>query len=486
MLKNQIKSAADSIYQLIRGTEAPKYLSMISCLCIVLALGNIMFSFGMGQLFTHTYQEKFQIFIYPLLLLLSGKVVYAVAEFLKGRLEVKLQANLNFHYRMIIAEKYAKAKYEWQETQKTGDLVDRVQEDTDSAAMAVATYLPKAVKSLVIFGVTIFVLFSVDWRLSVAYLFPVPFLFIFNAWGSKVSQRYFDDSRVANSARNAKIQDVINNRTTIKAYSLEDTVEREIENKILCYVKKISNALAMMPLSFSPAILFNKIPSILLGVIGCALVIQNNLHSESFIMIFTLSITTADEIRELDDFMANIPSLLAYAKRLFPIWDSPQQVFGREIACQDTVHAFELENVSFAYSNVNFGASKILTDFNLRIKKGERVVIVGKSGSGKSTVLKLAGGLYEPSRGTIKIFGRKIEDWDERIFHQLVGYMSQDIFLWPMSIEENIQLAQSNRKIISLEQAVKFSGITGSLNKLSDGLKTQVGERGTSLSGGQR
>lgn len=143
----------------------------------------------------------------------------------------------------------------------------------------------------------------------------------------------------------------------------------------------------------------------------------------------------------------------------------------------------EFRNVSFAYPGSEIES---LRDISFRIKPGERIAILGKVGSGKSTLQKLAMGLYQPTEGSVLVDGIDLRQLDPSEFRAQVGYVPQDVTLFYGSLRDNLLLSHSNISDAALVRAVEIANLADYINRHPQGVDMLVGERGESLSGGQR
>jgi len=150
---------------------------------------------------------------------------------------------------------------------------------------------------------------------------------------------------------------------------------------------------------------------------------------------------------------------------------------------QDLRATITFEDVSFKYPNALTNA---LSHIDLHIAQGERVAIIGKMGSGKTTLGKLINGLYEPQKGAVKIGGLDIRQIDPAELRAKIGYMAQDNFLFHGTVRENITLGAPHVSDQALLRAATIAGVTDFIKNNPAGFNLQVGERGLSLSGGQR
>ena len=148
-----------------------------------------------------------------------------------------------------------------------------------------------------------------------------------------------------------------------------------------------------------------------------------------------------------------------------------------------------LEDPAITFEHVNFryaGVIPVLKDISFSIKKGEFVALIGASGNGKSTVLRLIQGLYRPNSGTVKIGEIPLSDWNLKALRETTVLVPQDIALFPGTIEENISIGLEDIPFSQIEEAAKKAGAHSFISEMPQGYKTPVSERGGSLSGGQR
>ena len=147
------------------------------------------------------------------------------------------------------------------------------------------------------------------------------------------------------------------------------------------------------------------------------------------------------------------------------------------------------EDVIIAFENVSFGYSEgvpILQEVYFQIKRGSKVAFIGESGSGKSTVVKLLCGLYKPWEGQYRLYGHDISEWDVEALRGEIGLVSQDVFLFPGTIAENVSYGKRGASYEEIVEACKRAGAHDFIMRFPLGYDTEVGERGAKLSGGQQ
>ncbi|MHA1797372.1 MAG: ABC transporter ATP-binding protein [Candidatus Helarchaeota archaeon] len=174
---------------------------------------------------------------------------------------------------------------------------------------------------------------------------------------------------------------------------------------------------------------------------------------------------------------------MSAAERIFSIIDTPSRIIQNGSKRLENVKGkIEFKNLSFGYEKNR----KILENFSLTINPGESLAIVGATGAGKTTLAKLIMRFYEFQEGDILIDGTSIKEFDLKIYRKLIGFIPQTPFLWADSIENNVKYGRLDATEEEVLKTLNQAGGMDWIDDLSDGIKTQIGERGTLLSMGQR
>lgn len=175
-------------------------------------------------------------------------------------------------------------------------------------------------------------------------------------------------------------------------------------------------------------------------------------------------------------------------KRVFEIMDMPIENTEGKAAEMDknAKQAFTFNNVSFAYPHQKENKKSILENFNLTVEKGKKVALAGRSGCGKSTIMKLMCRQYEADNGEILFFGNRFSDISPEALRKDLAFISQDTILFPMSVLDNIRIGKQDASRKEIMDAAKKAGCHEFIQKLPDGYDTLLEERGSNLSGGQR
>lgn len=191
-----------------------------------------------------------------------------------------------------------------------------------------------------------------------------------------------------------------------------------------------------------------------------------------------------DSVFSLSTYLLSLQTNLVSMERVFEILDLSEEDFAassRSVSRESAV-AVEMKSVSFSYD----GSNQVVRDINLQIKDGEHIAIVGGSGGGKSTILRLLEAFLSPDCGEILYYGEVLSSHSLREIRSLFAYVPQDSPIFEGTIAQNIAMGNPDASFQELEQAVNLAGLSDFVDGLPHKLDTSVGERGGQLSGGQR
>ncbi|MBS6149505.1 MAG: ABC transporter ATP-binding protein, partial [Veillonella sp.] len=213
-------------------------------------------------------------------------------------------------------------------------------------------------------------------------------------------------------------------------------------------------------------------------------VVTGTITAGSLIAFLIYAINLSNPVKRLSQVYGNIQKALAAADRVFDILDTKADVVEKENAIElpDIKGDVDFNHVSFSYD----GEKMALCDFNLSVKAGESVALVGPSGAGKTTLANLLPRFYDVTSGSITIDGTDIKDVTFKSLRNQIGLVPQETVLFNASIKENILYGRLDASDEEIYEAAKAANVLEFVDKMPDGLDTIVGERGSSLSGGQR
>ncbi|WP_126937268.1 ABC transporter ATP-binding protein [Veillonella sp. CHU740] len=365
-----------------------------------------------------------------------------------------------------------------------GNLVTRVTNDTESIRTLYTEVLVKISSSIFqIIGILVF-MFWIDTTLASIILLLMPvftgIIFVYR----KYARKAFRGVRSKVAASNTSVQEMLNAILMIKTYVGEvimeksyDRVSREFLQAGLFEVKTFA--------IFRPIVdgLFFVALIAIFTVTGYF----DSITEAGTVFAFLQYINRIFEpIKEIAEKYGNLQSALAGAERIIPMLEEGKDSVEATISIPaefDTIRSIEFDHVYFSYDGSD---NYVLRDITWSLQEGEFLGIAGPSGGGKSTMMQLLLGFETPTKGTIRINGKDVQDMDLRVIRQSIGYVFQDSHLFKGSIKDNISLFDDAVSLEMVQAAAEKAYLHASVQRLEAGYETPVGYLGSLLSQGQR
>ena len=271
---------------------------------------------------------------------------------------------------------------------------------------------------------------------------------------------------------------------TVKSLAIEGSMQKKWEDYLGNYVKSGFQLSNMGNISGAISGMFQKAMTIAILYIGVKLVIENKLTIGQLIAFQMFANQFTAPILRLVNLWNELQQALLGIDRLGDILNTPVEVqSSKAITLPQVSGSVKFDNVSFKY---NINTPYVINGFSLDIKQGMSIGLVGRSGSGKSTITKLIQRLYIANEGAIYIDGVDIKHMNPSWLRQNIGVVLQENYLFSGTIRDNISLPMQNAPIELIINMAKIAGADEFISQLSEGYDTMVGERGSTLSGGQK
>lgn len=286
------------------------------------------------------------------------------------------------------------------------------------------------------------------------------------------------------AASNSYLVEAVTGMQTVKSLAIEGSMQREWENYLGNYVKSSFNLSNLSNVASGFATCLQKMMTLSILYFGVGEVIKGNLSVGQLIAFQMFAGQFSSPVMRLVSLWNEFQQALLSVDRLGDILNTPtEQITNKPITLNNIQGDIKFDNVSFKYTP---SSNLVLKNINLHITPNKSIGIVGRSGSGKSTITKLIERLYLQNEGAIYIDGIDIRHLNPYILRQNIGVVLQESYLFSGSIKDNISFASPGA---SMEDIIRVSQIAGAnefIATLDKGYDTAVGERGSSLSGGQK
>ena len=387
--------------------------------------------------------------------------------------------------RKFIYEHLQRLSLRFYEDKQTGQLMSRVVNDTDLFERMIAHAIPDVFVNIITFvGITA-VLASLNWRLTLYSMAPIPLVIISLIAFSKYVRPAFRKRQAEVGELNAVLNDSIAGIREIKAFNRESEQLERVEVGIERYRLSLLNALRLMAI-FQPFIDFStSIGQLVVIFFGGRMALQGILTVADLVAFFLYLENFYQPIRALGMSWENVQEAMAGFDRVEELLSEEPDVKNPQhptLLPEKIEGHIELTNVSFSYND----GEVVLEDVNLDIPASSVVALVGPTGVGKSTLASLIPRFYDVDTGSIKLDGIDIRDIKVEDLRQHVSIVLQDVFLFHGSVKDNILFGNPKATDGEIVEAAKIANAHEFIQNLPEGYNTIIGERGVKLSGGQR
>ncbi|MCK4667093.1 ABC transporter ATP-binding protein [Candidatus Dependentiae bacterium] len=367
----------------------------------------------------------------------------------------------------------------------TGDIMARQTEDMRHIRMLVGFGLLASIDTIVVAVPSIIIMATINWRLLLIALAPLPFLTIFFKIFGSLIHKFFLEKQEKISILTEKARETFSGIQVIKAFVQEESDTKDFKKKNYEHFKK-SLKIVRVDAAFEPVIhLFVYISIIILYLFGGRLIITGELDFGSFVAFLEYLIYLIWPVLAISWVINMLQRGLGSLKRLNKIFFTVPEVRDIEnpIVKDNIEGSLEFKDVWFKYQDDD---DYILRNINLKINVGETIAFVGKIGSGKTSLINLINRLYDPVKGTVLIDGIDIKSYKLENLRKFIGVVPQETFLFSNSIKENIAFGVDDYSEEDLILVSEISQIKENIMEFPQQFETQLGERGVSLSGGQK
>lgn len=366
----------------------------------------------------------------------------------------------------------------------TGDLLSRLTNDVDAINQAISQNVTTLVASGLSMVGIIVAMFLLDRWLALASLFVVPIMFWFTQFVARYTRKGFRDLQRDLGQLNGVMEEAISGQKTAQAFRRKESAiaafRRENARVFAAGVYANSYALLLMPIT---SVLGNLFVIVLAGL-GGWLALSGVVTVGIIATFINYAQQFVQPLRQIANLYNSIQSALAGAERIFAVFDVPPEP--DDIA--DAPTASELRG-AVTFEHVRFGYAPnapVLSDLSFEAQPGEVIALVGPTGAGKTTIINLLTRFYEIDAGTIRIDGRDIQSISKRDLRRNLGLVLQEVFLFSGSVLDNIRYGRLEASDAEVMEAAKLAEADAFIRLLPQGYQTQLSERASNLSQGQR
>jgi ATP-binding cassette subfamily B protein len=323
---------------------------------------------------------------------------------------------------------------------------------------------------------------SMNAELTAVVCIVLPFMFLLTFWFQGKMLRAFRNARSRLARLNAYLQENISGMEVVQLFNRERRNRGKFSEINGRYLDASLESTLYYSLYFPLMEMFSAAAIAIVIWFGGEQVLGNTIQWGVLVAMLQYVPRFFRPILEISERYAILQAAMASSERIFELLDTLPEPEGGNHHQSESLGEIEFESVWFAYRDEDW----VLKDASFKIGSGERVAVVGATGSGKTTIISLLNRFYEIQKGTIRLDGRDLREWDIEDLRRKIGVVQQDVFLFSGNIERNIRLGEMHITREALVQAAVDVNASRFIDKLDDGYAHHVSERGSTFSAGER
>ena len=431
------------------------------------------------------YQEKVLPFAgYIVALYIGLALLRAVFVFMMRQTIIIVSRLIEYDLKNEIYDQYQRLSLSFYKRNNTGDLMNRISEDVSKVRTYLGPGLMYPINLICLFTVTLIFMIDKSVELTLWTLVPLPIMSVLIYLVSSTMNNRSERVQHQQSRLTTFVQETFSGIRVIKAYNRQSESLSSFTEESNEY-KKRSLRLVLINAFFAPIImLLIGLSTIITIYVGGIKTIGNEISYGDIVQFVIYVNMLTWPFASIGWVTSIVQRAAASQQRINEFMNEQPEIVSGEKSIEQMNGKLEFRNVTFEYPNTKIEA---LNNINFCIEPGKTLAVIGKTGSGKSTIADLAARLYDPTEGKVLIDGVPLQKFELNSFRSHIGYVPQEVFLFSDTIANNISFGLENEHgLYKIRQAAINAHIDHNVMEFKDGYETIMGERGITLSGGQK
>ena len=431
-------------------------------------------------------------FLFYLVVMLITIFAICILQYFSSLLGAYISCIMVRKMRNELFAKVVKLPISYTDSHPHGDLMSRMTNDVDNISQAVSSSISSLVSGILTIMGCLFIMIFYSPLLTLVALSTLVLTLIFTAIMSKYMRPLFSKQQKVLGVLNTSTEEMVTGCKTVIAYNLQDHAIKEF-NESSNQLTKIGIKAQILSGSMGPVMNFiGNFGYFIVTLCGALFIMKgigNTLLNEPLtiaIVIMFLSTTKqfTRPINEIAQLYSSLMNAFAGAERVFAILDEKEESFEKKVDfdVNSMKGTIDFEHVNFSYVK----GKQVLKDFNIDIRAGHKIALVGATGSGKTTIVNLLLNFYDIDSGEIKIDNINIKDISKKDLRDSISIVLQDPVLFFDTIENNVRYGNENASEEEIDNALKFANCSSFIKQLPEGKHTILNEGATNISQGQR
>ncbi|MBQ2733832.1 MAG: ABC transporter ATP-binding protein [Clostridia bacterium] len=423
-----------------------------------------------------------------LIYLLGGMaVIYVLSSafgYLQSVISAKLSQTTVHMLRRDLFKKISKLPIKYTDTHSHGDIMSRMTNDVENVSNTISQSVASLMSSLLTLIGAFAMMLKYSWQLTLIAMVTIPLTIFISSYLAKFMRKYYKRQQQLLGELNGKTEEMVTGYKTVMAYGREEAAIADFAYTSEEYKKVGIKARTLGGLMGPVMNVIGNLQYLVLATAGGLFAIKGALRIGDIHSVLQYSKKFTRPVNEVANQYAQILTALAGAERIFDMLDSENEVDDGTFALPEekVVGNVRFEDVHFSY----VPEKPVLKGLDLTVRPGQKIAIVGATGSGKTTVVNLLTRFYETDSGTITLDGVDIRDIPKKDLRGCIGMVLQDTVLFADTIEANIRMGKTDATEEELKNAAKVAHAADFIERLPEGYSTVLSEGGSNLSQGQR
>jgi ATP-binding cassette subfamily B protein len=437
---------------------------------------------GIARMMSHTGTIDFATLLYLLEMVVILYVVSSVFSYLQSLFLVQVSTKISYDLRERIMDKILHLPMEKVEENKRGDILSRMTNDVDSLQHGITqSFIQLTTAVITLIGVFIMMLTINVW-MTLATVILVPIAFLLIRFMTRYSQKYFLRQLEFKGSLNAQIEETFTGHDIIRAFNQEEISMEKFESDNENWFSHEWKSQFYSSLNGPLMNFISNFTYVVVAVLGAIFVLQRAIAVGDILAFFQYTQSFNRPIQQITRVMSQIQTAMAASERIFEFLEFEDEENPSDKEILEIKEGISFENVSFGYTP----NEKIIKDLSFDVKKGDKIAIVGETGAGKTTIVKLLMRFYDINSGSIKIDGVDIEEYDKHSLRSHIGMVLQDSWLFSDTISNNIRYGNLDASTEEVADAAGQVYADNFIRQLSDGYESELNEDTDNISHGQK
>ena len=419
-----------------------------------------------------------------LLVLLGLYIVSAIFSFIQGFVMTNVAQKLTYKIRNDVIEKINKLPMKYFDKKTHGEVLSIVTNDIDTLSMNLNQSITEIIRTICLIVGILVMMVSISWQMTLIsiIILPIAGIMVKNIVGK--SQKYFQRQQEYLAHVNGQVEEIYSGLNIVKVFNAEGKVTNDFEKQNNELYHSGWKAQFLSGLMHPLMNFISNLGYVGVAVVGGYLAIQGTITVGNIQSFIQYNKQFTNQIGSIAQVSGMLQAMVAAAERVFEFLEEPEE---KETAKGKIDTAKLRGNVEF--SHVHFGYDKnrtIINDFSAKVKEGQKIAIVGPTGAGKTTMVKLLMRFYDVNSGTITVDGHNVKDFERGELRKMFGMVLQDTWLFGGTVKDNIKYGKEDVTDDEIIQAAKAAHVHHFIKTLPNGYNSVLNEESSNVSAGQK